>query len=128
VLELTDVLSETFDIIKGLLVGDAAKFTLLKETGVIDNFDKIGDVTIGWRPRYSEFFGATTIEVADITEGFAAKVHDCTHIVITESGIPSMNDVIFEMLPETAAPDADKPYWRIRIKSLGRKYLSGVEV
>jgi len=127
VLELTEVLSETFDIIKGLLLGDEAKFKLLKEKGDDETFEEIAEVTVGWRAKYSEFFGATTVEVADITEAFAAKVKGSTHIVITNAGVPSLNNVINEMLDETAAPDADKPYWRIRIKSLGRKYVGGEE-
>lgn len=127
-LELTEVLAESFDIIRGLLIGEGAKFTLLKEKGDTEAFETIAEVASGWRPKYSEFFGNTTFEVADITAEFAAKVRASDHLVVTDSGVESMNNFIFEMLDETAAPDADKPYWRIRAKSLGRKYLAGEEI
>lgn len=127
-LELTEVLAESFDIIRGLLIGEEAKFTLLKEKGDTQAFEEIAQVTSGWRAKYSEFFGNTTFEVADISSEFAAKVRASDHLVISGSGVESMNDFIYEMLDETAAPDADKPYWRIRAKSLGRKYVGGEEI
>lgn len=127
-LELTDVLAETFDIIKGLLIGEGAKFKLLREAGDTETFEDVIEVAVGWRPKYSEFFGNTTLEVADVTTDFASKVKESTHLVITGSGVPSLNNVIYELLAETTAPDADRPYWRIRVRSVGRKYVGGEEV
>lgn len=126
-LELTEVLSESFDIIRGLLIGEGATFKLLREIGESQPYEEIRDVETGWRSRYSEFFGNTTFDVADVTSDLAADVDAATHLVVLGATIAGMNDMIYELLPDTAAPDSDHPFWRIRAKSTGRRYTGSGE-
>ncbi len=126
-LELTDVLAESFDIVKGLLLGDEAKVLFLKRKGTTESFEDVVEVTAGWRSRYSEFFGTTTFDIADVTQEFTTSMSKATHLVVKDTGLVGMNNGLYEMQPETAAPDSDHPYWRVRARSLGRKYVSGQE-
>lgn len=133
-LNLGGTIGDVLDLFKGLFVGEAAKLVLLREDGATKAFDTDGGfpytVAAPWNPEFSEKFGYTIFRVADTSAEFAAIARKATHVVVTDSLIPSLNNVIHSKLTgdnETAAPDAD-PTWRICGRPEGRKYISGSEV
>lgn len=126
--EISSAMAEGLDALRETLVGDSAKLILLREDGASAAFENLATVESRWASKYSEFFGNTTFSIADLTSEFAAKVRKATHLVVTGADIPDLNNMIYETLAETAAPDANKPWWRIRAKSVGRKYVGTDEI
>jgi hypothetical protein len=131
VAEIVEDIAEGFDEARGELLGHDAKLVLLEEDDEGESgapFIQVRVVESGWFPKFSEFFGTTTFMVADISEVFGADVNNrTTHVTVTGSDIPALNNLLHELAPETAAPTGDKPFWRIRAKSLGRRYVPPVE-
>lgn len=126
--EISTAMGASFDALRETLIGDAANLVLLREDGVSAPFETIVTITSGWHSEFSEFFGSTVFSVADLTAEFAAKVRKTDHLVVTGADIPDLNNMIHETLENTAAPDADNPYWRIVAKPVGRKYVASEEI
>lgn len=121
--------SRMFDRKRARAEGKDAQLILLREDGESAPFTQEFAVeTGGWCSEFSEFFGNTTFNVADITDEFAAAVKKATHLVVINSGMATLNDLIHETLAETAPPAGDKPWWRIRAKPVGRKYVATEEI
>jgi hypothetical protein len=80
-----------------------------------------------WDAKFSEFFGTTTFRIADLTAEFAAIVANSTHLMITGSSNAALNNMLYEFLPETQPPLQKDAFWKIRTKSLGRRYFAPVE-
>lgn len=126
--EISSAMGEGFDALRETLIGDAASLVLLREDGTSAPFETIATITVGWFSEFSEFFGNTVFNVADLTADFAAKVRKADHLVVTGADLPDLNNMIHETLENTAPPDADNPYWRIVAKPVGRKYVSAEEI
>lgn len=127
-LPLTEIKATEFNVKRELFLGKSATLILLREDGSTAAFSEVATVQAGWNPEFSDKFGNTTFHVADATIEFAGVVRKATHLVVTGSGLATLNDVIHETMAETSAPDAKKPWWRIRAKSVGRKYVSSAEI
>lgn len=121
-------MAEGFDALRETLIGDAASLILLREDGTSAPFETVATITTGWNSEFSEFFGNTVFNVADLTAEFAAKVRKTDHLVVTGADIPDLNNMIHQTLENTAAPDADNPWWRIVAKPVGRKYVATEEI
>jgi len=126
--EIVAALAEGFNAIRNELVGVNAQLVLLKEDGGAAPYVVLLTRDGEWYPKFSEFFGTTTFNVAAVDVEFAALVRKTTHLMIIDGDIPSLNNILHEMQAETAAPVGDKPYWRIRAKSVGRKYIQSEEI
>src|SRR6266480_4015561 len=125
---LTQIKAIDFNVRRELFLGKSANLILLREDGAAAAFSAVATIATGWNPEFSDKFGNTTFHVADISADFGALVRKATHLVVTGSGLQTLNDMIHETMAETAAPDADKPWWRIRAKSVGRKYVASEEI
>lgn len=123
-------MGQGFDALRQTLIGDSAQLILLREDGVSAPFATSATITSGWFAEFSEEFEATVFNVADITESFSTLMskREATHLVVTGSDLPHLNNLIHETQAETAAPDGSNPYWRIVAKSVGRKYVSSEEI
>jgi hypothetical protein len=128
VADISEAMAEGFDALRETLIGDSASLVLLREDGVSGPFETIATITAGWHSEFSEFFGNTVFNVADLTAEFAAKVRKTDHLIVTGTDIPDLNNMIHETLENTAPPDAGNPWWRIVAKPVGRKYVASAEI
>lgn len=110
-------------------LGSDAKLIFLRQDGEETPFKPaIRTQEAGWYPTFSEFFGNMTFSVADISDEFFVDVRKTTHVIVIDSVLPAVNNTIFELLEETVSPTGLEPWWRLRAKSLGRKYIAEEEV
>jgi hypothetical protein len=128
VADISEATGEAFDALRETLIGDSANLILLREDGTSAPFEVIATITSGWNSEYSEFFGNDTFNVADLTAEFGQKVRKTTHVVVTGADLPDLNNMLYKTQEGTAGPDADSPFWRIRAKSVGRRYVSADEI
>lgn len=116
--------SRQFDRERNRQHGPAAVFVLLKSgDGEGAALTVVRRVATGWNSKYSTFFGNTTFSVADTSEAMAADVRKSTHLVVVGSKITGLNGALHELVSETAPPDGDSPWWKIRALSVGRKFV-----
>lgn len=129
-MDLTGAFGKGFDAKRKILLGKDAKLVLLAERDGDDGapFNTVRTVLTGWTSKFSEFFGTTTFKVANISESFGADVRNSTHVMVTDSKMPALNNTLHELQTETAPPDGDKPFWRVRAKSVGRKFIPPDEI
>lgn len=128
---LTKIKGKEFDVLRKLFLGKDAQLVLLREDGSTAAFETLATIASGWHSKFSEFFGNQSFYVADITTNFGSfsgPGRKVTHLMVVNSKLPTLNNVLHETLAETAAPDASKPWWRIRAKSVGRKYVGTDEI
>lgn len=115
-----------FDEIRRQLLGNNARLVLLKETDRESKdepeFEIVKAFSEGWYPKYSEFFGTTTFNIADIHQLTAQKIRESSHLIVVNSNLSSINNLLHELTTDTAIPTPDKPIWGIRAKSTGCLY------
>jgi hypothetical protein len=75
----------------------------------------------GWLPEFSEFFGTTTFQVADVSDVFGAKVRDSSHLMVVNSDNAGLNNVLFEIVDGTQPPLGTDAFWKIRGRSLSKR-------
>lgn len=117
-----------FDEVRKALLGDNAKLVLLQEEGTTVPYNQLQIITSGWYPEYSSFFGNTTFHFADITGLTGNNIRNASFLMMIETFLEAMNNVVYEMKPETAPPDSNTPWWRIRASTTNKKYIPPNEV
>lgn len=117
-----------FDEIRIQLLGVNAKLVLLKEDGSTKAFDELQVIEAGWNPEFSTFHGTSTFNVADVTASTGANVRKATHLIMRDTELKVSNNILYELKSETAAPDANIPWWRIRASGLMRRYVAPEEI
>lgn len=129
VAELVADFGEAFDELREEFLGAEAKVVLLREEGKTKAFDDVVTVTSGWwSPKYSEFFGNSTFQIADVSQAFANQVRKASHLMVIDSAFPALNNTLHELASESAPPDSESPWWKLRAKPLGRKYIAEEEI
>lgn len=118
---IASALAVGFDAIRKALHGANAKLILLKEDGGAKAFDVVETLGSAWLPEFSEFFGTTTFQVADVTEEFGAKVRRTSHLIVVNSDNAALNNALFEVVEGTQPPLGAEAYWKIRAKSTSRR-------
>lgn len=110
-------------------LGSDAKLVFLRQDGEAEAFKPpIRQQVDGWYPTFSEFFGTMTFSVADISDQFFTDVRKSTHIMVIDSVLPALNQTLYELQEDTISPTGLEPWWRLRAKSLGRKYIATQEI
>lgn len=128
VVDISQDFAQGFDAIREALLGADAKLILLQEEGHTIPFSQLQVIKTGWYPEYSSFFGNTTFHVADISEPTADNIRNASFVMQIDSLLPGINNVLFEIKPETAPPDSNKAWWRVRGTTTTRKYIPPQEV
>lgn len=128
ILQIAQDFGEGFDEVRKTLLGPDAKLVLLKEKGDTTTFDTVDTIESAWQLEFSEFLGASTFKVADISVEFGKKVRGSDHLMVIDSKLPELNNTIFETLAETSSPSTNVPWWSIRAQGLGRKYIDSQEL
>jgi hypothetical protein len=98
---------------------------LLQEDGAIGKgaFKPSPRVVVnGWLPEYSDFFVRSTVNVADLSSELGMIINRSTHLVVIGSHNNHVNNILFEITPDTAPPLGGAPVAKIRCKSVGRRY------
>ena len=117
-----------FNDLRTELLGVNAKLVLLEEDGETHAFNDLQIITTGWYPEYSTFFGNSTFHVADVTAATAKNIRKASFVVIRDANLVTYNNVLFEMKSDTAPPDSNIPWWRIRAEYVSRKYVPPEEI
>lgn len=121
--DFTDDFAQGFDDIRNELLGVTANLVLLEEDGESQAFNVLQTVRTGWYPEYSTHFGNTTFHIADITADTGKNIRKTSFVAIMESDLEVNNGILFELKPETAQPDTNIPWWRVRAQAVSRRYV-----
>jgi hypothetical protein len=114
--------ADGFDEVKSETLGEVAKLVLLRVKGKDTPFEVVGTIATGWMAKFNEFFSASVFRIADITAATAALVRRASHVMIIDSEIPALNNVVFAG-DGKAQPPLQNPYWSYVATSEKRTYF-----
>lgn len=120
--------AEGFDEIRKEILGPRAVLVLLRDDGGAKAFTELSVVEAGWYSEFSRFHGTTTFHVADLSTATAANFRKATHLIVRDSALVVLNNVLHEMKAETAPPSPDIPWWKVRAEPMNRKYVAPEEI
>jgi hypothetical protein len=121
--DITAAYAEGFDAIRSELFGLQADLLLLKTDGGSQKFKTLLTLSAAWSAEFSEYFGSTTFQVARDDDEFNAAARDASHVVVLNSERAALNNALFEVDSSSTVPAGVDPFWRIRAKQTGGRYL-----
>lgn len=121
--DITAAFAEGFDALRSELFGLEADLLLLQTDGGAQKFKSLLALSSAWAAEFSEYFGSTTFQVARDDDEFNAAAKDATHVVVVNSERPALNNQLFEVDSSSTIPAGVEPYWRIRAKQTGGRYV-----
>lgn len=121
--DITGAYADGFDAIRAELFGEQADLLLLKADGGGQKFRTLLTLVAGWTAEFSEFFGSTTFQVARDDDEFNAAAREASHVIVVKSERPALNNQLFEVDSSSTIPAGVEPYWRIRAKQTGKRYI-----
>lgn len=121
--DITAAYAEGFDAIRSELLGLEAALLLLRTDGGAQKFRTLLSLSDGWAAEFSEFFGSTTFKVARDEDEFNAAAREASHVIVVNSERTALNNQLFEVDSSSTIPAGVDPYWRIRAKQIGKRYV-----
>jgi hypothetical protein len=115
--------AEGFEALRAELFGLEAALLLLKAVGGAQKFRTLLALSEAWAAEFSEFFGSTTFQVARDDDEFNAAAKEASHVIVVGSERAALNNQLFEVDSSSTIPAGIEPYWRIRAKQSGGRYV-----
>jgi hypothetical protein len=123
--DIAGAYADGFDAEREALFGADAKLLLLKLDGGDKEYATVETLTSSWSAYFSEYYGSTTFQVARADDDFNNTVSDSevSHVMVIDSDNEALNNEPHEINRETTIPAGVEPFWKIRAKSIGRKFV-----
>lgn len=117
-LPLAQIHTIEFNVLRELFLGKGAKLVLLRESD--GPFRATFVIATDWHPKFTEFFARSTFRVADLTAETARAIREATHLMVVDSSVAAINNLLFEQDADTQPP-LDRGYWNVRATSQNKK-------
>jgi len=121
--DITAGYAEGFDDQRTATQGAGAKLHFLQTDGGSQRFTQQLTLTDAWAASFSDFFGTTTFKVARPDVAFSEIANRATHLVVTDSDNPALNNQLHEINREHTRPAGVKAFWKIRATTNGKRYF-----
>lgn len=113
---------DAFDAVRREFWGENAKLVILRRDGQANQYEVLHTAASGWWAEDPS--GANILmKLADITAATSAHVRNAGFVMIIDSELPGMNNVVCEIRGATTPPTGTQPCWLLRTRNIGRVFL-----
>lgn len=121
VADLVEGVAGAFDAVREEFWGPNAKLVFLRREGSAVAFTVLRTLPASWRAE--EPTGQNLpFQVADITAETSEAIRSTTHVMVIDSDLPGMNNVVCEIRGATTPPVGTRPWWQIQTRNIGRLF------